>query len=187
MSALSSRGVVWQGAALLRAGLRRSPFNFKLKLLLFLHFLELGNFDGAWKLWCSLNVRHIQWDTLVYLVLPTAARSCPRGRNRLLLVATRWIGCVSLCLPLGRGLVVARGRARPLEFARHGSREMRDRYEPAKQACRAEPCKPAELARCDLRESRRVELIKNLGPNEGNNGTLLGWGDLSSSRKNLVR
>ncbi len=26
--------------------------------------------------WCSLNVRHIQWDTLVYLVLPTAARSC---------------------------------------------------------------------------------------------------------------
>ena len=76
MSALSSRGVVWQGAALLRAGLRRSPFNFKLKLLLFLHILELGNFDGAWKLWCSLNVRHIQWDTLVYLVLPTAARSC---------------------------------------------------------------------------------------------------------------
>jgi len=36
-------------------------------------------------------------------------------------------------------------------------------------------------------ESRRSELMKKLGPNEGNNGTLLGWGDLSSSRKNLVR
>ena len=36
-------------------------------------------------------------------------------------------------------------------------------------------------------ESRRIELMKKLGPNEGNNGTLLGWGDLSSSRKNLVR
>ena len=36
-------------------------------------------------------------------------------------------------------------------------------------------------------ESRRIELMKKLGPKESNNGTLLGWGDLSSSRKNLVR
>jgi hypothetical protein len=36
-------------------------------------------------------------------------------------------------------------------------------------------------------ESRRIELMKKLGPKESNNGTLLGWGDLSSSQKNLVR
>jgi len=36
-------------------------------------------------------------------------------------------------------------------------------------------------------ESRRIELMKKLGPNESNSGTLLGWGDLSSSQKNLVR
>lgn len=64
-----------EGIALLREGLQRSPYNFKLKLLLFLLYLELGDFSDAWELWKSLHVRHIQNDTLLYLVLPAALRS----------------------------------------------------------------------------------------------------------------
>jgi tetratricopeptide (TPR) repeat protein len=64
-----------EGVALLREGLQRSPYNFKLKLLLFLLYLELGDFHDAWELWKSLHVRHIQNDTLLYLVLPAALRS----------------------------------------------------------------------------------------------------------------
>lgn len=64
-----------EGVALLREGLKRSPYNFKLKLLLFLLYLELGSFTDAWELWKTLNIRHIQSDTLLYLILPAALRS----------------------------------------------------------------------------------------------------------------
>ena len=57
---------------LLRDGLVHSPYNFKLKLLLLLLYYELGDFSSAWKLWGTMNIRHIQLDTLLYLSLPAA-------------------------------------------------------------------------------------------------------------------
>jgi N-terminal acetyltransferase B complex non-catalytic subunit len=60
-----------EGISILRSGLKRSPYNFKLKVLLFLLYGELGAFEPAWALWKSLHVRHIQMDTLVFLSLPS--------------------------------------------------------------------------------------------------------------------
>lgn len=61
-----------EGVALLRDGLVRSPYNFKMKLMLLLLYYKLGDFPSAWDLWSSLNVRHIQYDTLLYLALAPA-------------------------------------------------------------------------------------------------------------------
>ncbi|KAM3937578.1 N-alpha-acetyltransferase 25, NatB auxiliary subunit [Leptodactylus fuscus] len=64
---------VWQCLALLEEGLSNSPSNAQFKLLLIRIFCTLGAFEPAMELYSSLDAKHIQHDTIGYLLTRFAA------------------------------------------------------------------------------------------------------------------
>ncbi|XP_056392559.1 N-alpha-acetyltransferase 25, NatB auxiliary subunit isoform X2 [Hyla sarda] len=64
---------VWQGLALLEEGLSNSPSNAQFKLLLLRIYCTLGAFEPAMELYSSLDAKHIQHDTIGYLLTRFAA------------------------------------------------------------------------------------------------------------------
>ncbi|XP_071999015.1 N-alpha-acetyltransferase 25, NatB auxiliary subunit isoform X2 [Engystomops pustulosus] len=64
---------VWQCLALLEEGLSNSPSNAQFKLLLIRIYCTLGAFEPATDLYSSLDAKHIQHDTIGYLLTRFAA------------------------------------------------------------------------------------------------------------------
>ncbi|XP_056146641.1 N-alpha-acetyltransferase 25, NatB auxiliary subunit [Lampris incognitus] len=67
--------MVWRCLGLLHQGLSHSPFNAQFKLLLLLLYCHLGAFQPVMDLFSSLDAKHIQHDTIGYL-LTRFAESC---------------------------------------------------------------------------------------------------------------
>ncbi|XP_036383509.1 N-alpha-acetyltransferase 25, NatB auxiliary subunit-like [Megalops cyprinoides] len=61
-------GALWQCLGLLEEGLTHSPSNAQFKLLLVLLFCRLGAFEPVVDLYSSLDAKHIQHDTIGYLL-----------------------------------------------------------------------------------------------------------------------
>ncbi|XP_074868578.1 N-alpha-acetyltransferase 25, NatB auxiliary subunit isoform X2 [Carettochelys insculpta] len=59
---------VWQSLALLEKGLTHSPSNAQFKLLLIRIYCMLGAFEPVVELYSSLDAKHIQHDTIGYLL-----------------------------------------------------------------------------------------------------------------------
>uniref|UniRef100_K7FE40 N-alpha-acetyltransferase 25, NatB auxiliary subunit-like n=1 Tax=Pelodiscus sinensis TaxID=13735 RepID=K7FE40_PELSI len=59
---------VWQSLTLLEGGLTRSPSNAQFKLLLIRIYCMLGAFEPVVELYSSLDAKHIQHDTIGYLL-----------------------------------------------------------------------------------------------------------------------
>lgn len=59
---------VMQAVAILENGLSRSPFNFRIKMLLLRLYLEVGAIGRVGELWESMEIKHIQLSTLTHLV-----------------------------------------------------------------------------------------------------------------------
>ncbi|KAM4052844.1 N-alpha-acetyltransferase 25, NatB auxiliary subunit [Anomaloglossus baeobatrachus] len=64
---------VWQCLALLEEGLSNSPSNAQFKLLLLRVYCALGAFEPSMDLYGSLDAKHIQHDTIGYLLTRFAA------------------------------------------------------------------------------------------------------------------
>ncbi|XP_073419656.1 N-alpha-acetyltransferase 25, NatB auxiliary subunit isoform X2 [Dendrobates tinctorius] len=64
---------VWQCLALLEEGLSNSPSNAQFKLLLIRIYCRLGAFEPSVELYGSLDAKHIQHDTIGYLLTRFAA------------------------------------------------------------------------------------------------------------------
>uniref|UniRef100_A0A4W4FDS0 N-alpha-acetyltransferase 25, NatB auxiliary subunit n=1 Tax=Electrophorus electricus TaxID=8005 RepID=A0A4W4FDS0_ELEEL len=60
--------VLWQCLGLLEEGLAHSPSNAQIKLLLLLLFCRLGAFEPVVDLYSSLDAKHVQHDTIGYLL-----------------------------------------------------------------------------------------------------------------------
>ncbi|XP_060764677.1 N-alpha-acetyltransferase 25, NatB auxiliary subunit isoform X3 [Neoarius graeffei] len=60
--------MLWQCLGLLEEGLSRSPSNAQFKLLLLLLYCRLGAFEPVVDLYSSLDAKHIQHDTIGYLL-----------------------------------------------------------------------------------------------------------------------
>ncbi|XP_038129023.1 N-alpha-acetyltransferase 25, NatB auxiliary subunit [Cyprinodon tularosa] len=60
--------MVWQCLGLLEEGLSQSPSNAQFKLLLLLLYCRLGSFEPVVDLYSSLDAKHIQHDTIGYLL-----------------------------------------------------------------------------------------------------------------------
>ncbi|KAJ8260854.1 hypothetical protein COCON_G00165770 [Conger conger] len=61
-------GLLWQGMGVLEEGLSHSPSNAQFKLLLILLFCGLGAFEPVVDLYCSLDAKHVQHDTIGFLL-----------------------------------------------------------------------------------------------------------------------
>ncbi|KAJ8338814.1 hypothetical protein SKAU_G00356000 [Synaphobranchus kaupii] len=61
-------GVLWRCLGLLEEGLANSPSNAQFKLLLILLFCGLAAFEPVVDLYCSLNAKHVQHDTIGFLL-----------------------------------------------------------------------------------------------------------------------
>ncbi|KAG7476624.1 hypothetical protein MATL_G00084890 [Megalops atlanticus] len=61
-------GMLWQCLGLLEEGLAHSPSNAQFKLLLILLFCRLGAFEPVVDLYSSLDAKHVQHDTIGYLL-----------------------------------------------------------------------------------------------------------------------
>ncbi|XP_030624427.1 N-alpha-acetyltransferase 25, NatB auxiliary subunit isoform X2 [Chanos chanos] len=61
-------GMLWQCLGLLEEGLSHSPSNAQFKLLLLLLFCRLGAFEPVVDLYSSLDAKHVQHDTIGYLL-----------------------------------------------------------------------------------------------------------------------
>ncbi|XP_064164140.1 N-alpha-acetyltransferase 25, NatB auxiliary subunit [Anguilla rostrata] len=61
-------GQLWQGLGLLEEGLTHSSSNAQFKLLLILLFCGLGAFEPVVDLYCSLDAKHVQHDTIGFLL-----------------------------------------------------------------------------------------------------------------------
>ncbi|XP_040202157.1 N-alpha-acetyltransferase 25, NatB auxiliary subunit [Rana temporaria] len=59
---------VWHALTLLEEGLNNSPSNAQFKLLLIRVYCRLGAFEPAMELYSSLDAKHIQHDTIGYLL-----------------------------------------------------------------------------------------------------------------------
>ncbi|XP_068101890.1 N-alpha-acetyltransferase 25, NatB auxiliary subunit isoform X2 [Hyperolius riggenbachi] len=64
---------VWHALTLLEEGLNNSPSNAQFKLLLIRIYCKLGAFEPAVELYSSLDAKHIQHDTIGYLLTRFAA------------------------------------------------------------------------------------------------------------------
>ncbi|XP_059894485.1 N-alpha-acetyltransferase 25, NatB auxiliary subunit [Gadus macrocephalus] len=60
--------MAWQGIGLLQEGLSHSPSNAQFKLLLLLLYCHLGAFEPVVDLYSSLDAKHVQHDTIGYLL-----------------------------------------------------------------------------------------------------------------------
>ncbi|XP_008323859.1 N-alpha-acetyltransferase 25, NatB auxiliary subunit [Cynoglossus semilaevis] len=60
--------MVWQGLGLLQEGLSHSPSNAQFKLLLLLLYCRLGAFEPVVDLYTSLDAKHVQHDTIGFLL-----------------------------------------------------------------------------------------------------------------------
>lgn len=60
--------MVWQCLGLLQEGLSNSPSNAQFKLLLLLLYCRLGAFEPVVDLYSSLDAKHVQHDTIGYLL-----------------------------------------------------------------------------------------------------------------------
>ncbi|XP_074641518.1 N-alpha-acetyltransferase 25, NatB auxiliary subunit-like [Tubulanus polymorphus] len=65
---------IWKNIILLESGLKSSPSNFRVKIILIRLYCIIGAFSPAYSLFESLEIKHIQYDTLGYLVHSHAAR-----------------------------------------------------------------------------------------------------------------
>ncbi|KAL4617229.1 N-alpha-acetyltransferase 25, NatB auxiliary subunit isoform X1 [Arapaima gigas] len=61
-------GMIWQCLGLLEEGLSHSPSNAQFKLLLILLFCRLGAFEPVVDLYSSLDAKHVQHDTIGFLL-----------------------------------------------------------------------------------------------------------------------
>ncbi|KAJ8287131.1 hypothetical protein GJAV_G00048000 [Gymnothorax javanicus] len=61
-------GLLWRALGLLEEGLSHSPSNAQFKLLLILLFCRLGAFEPVVDLYCSLDAKHVQHDTIGFLL-----------------------------------------------------------------------------------------------------------------------
>ncbi|KAL2099939.1 hypothetical protein ACEWY4_004333 [Coilia grayii] len=60
--------MLWQSVCVLEEGLTHSPSNAQFKLLLLLLFCRLGAFEPVVDLYTSLDAKHVQHDTIGYLL-----------------------------------------------------------------------------------------------------------------------
>ncbi|KAM9338182.1 N-alpha-acetyltransferase 25, NatB auxiliary subunit [Symphorus nematophorus] len=60
--------MVWQGLGVLQEGLSHSPSNAQFKLLLLLLYCHLGAFEPVVDLYSSLDAKHVQHDTIGFLL-----------------------------------------------------------------------------------------------------------------------
>ncbi|XP_076020070.1 N-alpha-acetyltransferase 25, NatB auxiliary subunit isoform X2 [Genypterus blacodes] len=60
--------MLWQGFGLLQEGLSHSPSNAQFKLLLLLLYCQVGAFEPVVDLYSSLDAKHVQHDTIGYLL-----------------------------------------------------------------------------------------------------------------------
>ncbi|XP_062870157.1 N-alpha-acetyltransferase 25, NatB auxiliary subunit [Trichomycterus rosablanca] len=60
--------ILWQGIGMLEEGLLHSPSNAQFKLLLLLLYCRLGAFEPVVDLYSSLDAKHIQHDTIGFLL-----------------------------------------------------------------------------------------------------------------------
>ncbi|XP_023281006.1 N-alpha-acetyltransferase 25, NatB auxiliary subunit-like [Seriola lalandi dorsalis] len=60
--------MVWQGLGLLQEGLSHSSSNAQFKLLLLLLYCHLGAFEPVVDLYSSLDAKHVQHDTIGFLL-----------------------------------------------------------------------------------------------------------------------
>ncbi|XP_077398657.1 N-alpha-acetyltransferase 25, NatB auxiliary subunit [Vanacampus margaritifer] len=67
--------MAWQCLGLLQEGLSNSPSNAQLKLLLLLLFCRLGAFEPVVDLYASLDAKHVQHDTIGFLLTRYAQSS----------------------------------------------------------------------------------------------------------------
>ncbi|EKX49276.1 hypothetical protein GUITHDRAFT_104806 [Guillardia theta CCMP2712] len=65
-----------------RWGLHVSPTNFQFKLLLLKLYRTLGAFEAMHEVYTELDVKHILWDTLTYLILPASFQWCHINKVR---------------------------------------------------------------------------------------------------------
>lgn len=74
---------VWQCLTLLEEGLSHSPSNAQFKLLLIRIYCRLGAFEPVSELYSSLDAKHIQHDTIGWVVHTENNQCCSPPSSRL--------------------------------------------------------------------------------------------------------